>query len=206
MSKLVIFDFDGTIADTVPFLFSVINDIAVENGLKRATDEEIEKLRDKTIKEAIKIYNISPMKLVQLIKRVREEISKNIETFLPFNGIPDLISSLKAKGYVVGIMSSNSKDNIVKFLEKNNITNIDFVSTSSNLLGKSKSINKLISKYQAEAGEAFYIGDEIRDVVAAHKAKAKAIAVSWGANTIAALQKTNPEYLVSKPGDILSIL
>ncbi len=52
----------------------------------------------------------------------------------------------------------------------------------------------------------FYVGDEVRDVVAARQAQVKSIAVTWGFNTLTALQQAQPHALIEQPQELLTIL
>lgn len=65
------------------------------------------------------------------------------------------------------------------------------------LFGKKRCLNKLIQQRSLSPSTTYYIGDEVRDVEAAHAAKINSIAVSWGFNSNAKLQQANPSQLIS---------
>jgi phosphoglycolate phosphatase len=51
-----------------------------------------------------------------------------------------------------------------------------------------------------------YVGDEIRDIIAAHKCGIRIISVSWGFHTVDLLASKNPDYLVDNPRQIVQLM
>ena len=139
-----------------------------------------------------------------MVKRGQEELGKNISSLKPVEGIEAIVEALKNKGFNLGILSSNSKDNLGKFLKQNNLINFfDFIVSENNLFGKTKALNGILKKHKITRGDTYYIGDETRDVEAAQDAGIKSIAVCWGFNTKEILLKSRPDFIVDKPENIL---
>ncbi|MBW2999519.1 HAD-IA family hydrolase [Candidatus Woesearchaeota archaeon] len=111
-----------------------------------------------------------------------------------------------SKFYVVGIITSVSKETFKHVMEKNEIKGIKFVYPDSPIIGKHNAIKYLLRRYCLTNSEVMYVGDKIEDIQACKKAGIKIIAVPWGYNTKAALKKENPDYLVDKPQELLKIL
>jgi phosphoglycolate phosphatase len=124
----------------------------------------------------------------------------------PIDGMVEVAKELKQRNYKLGIVSSNSEENIRQFLINNNIDFFDFISSGSSLLGKSRNIKKALKQAQLEADSAVYIGDEIRDVEAATKAGVDVVVVSWGYNSKDSLEKNNPNIIVDSPNELLDLL
>jgi len=112
-----------------------------------------------------------------------------------FKHLPQLLVALKAH-YQLGLVTTNSSGNINKFLSYNQLDFFDFVSCNAKLLGKERALQKTIKKQQLNVSNTLYVGDEIRDIIAAHQCRLAIIAVSWGYNSITALQQQRPNYLV----------
>jgi phosphoglycolate phosphatase len=74
------------------------------------------------------------------------------------------------------------------------------------LFGKNKIITNILKRRHLEKEETCYIGDEDRDIEAAKKAGVKSAAVTWGFNTKKRLASINPDFLITKPSDILTIV
>jgi phosphoglycolate phosphatase len=55
----------------------------------------------------------------------------------------------------------------------------DRIHSEPSVFGKARTLSKMIRKYAVEPGTAWYVGDEVRDVEAAHEAGLQSVAVSW---------------------------
>lgn len=204
--KVIIFDFDGTIADTFDSILKIINRLSDEFGYKKVKEDDVDKLRDKKSQEILKNSGISMIELPFFIKRVKSELNKEIESLKPTKGIKDALLKLKKDGYKLVILTSNSKENVSKFLKKNNLDLFDFIYSGSSIFGKSKVINSLLKKLSLRPEEVIYVGDETRDIEAAKKTNIKIIAVSWGFNSKQILKKQKPDFLISKPKELIKII
>lgn len=104
---------------------------------------------------------------------------------------------VRGKASKVGILTSNSKENVDLFLEKNDMMGqFDFIKSSSKLSGKAKCLKQIIKNTQSEASNTIYIGDEVRDIEACKKMKISIISVTWGFNASEVLEKHFPDFQV----------
>lgn len=205
-NKIVIFDFDGTIADSFYEVVETFNRLAREYNLCEVKTEDIPKLRKMTSYEIIKKFKFPKWRLPFLLKKGKTIFSDRISSIKIFDGMDEVLAKLKSEGCVLGILSSNSEKNIREFLNRNGIDVFDFIFTENSLFGKDKIIKKIIKKYNFDPQEIVYIGDETRDVEAAKKCGLISVAVTWGFNDREVLEKLKPDYLVDKPEELLSIL
>lgn len=199
MIKYIVFDFDGTLADT----FDVIKNIAMNEYSEYNIDVEL--FKSEGAKGMLKMLNIPRWKIPGMILNVTNKLrnSKNIKLF---PGIVDLLINLK-KDYKIGILSSNSKEIINDTLKEYDIENLfEFVYSESSLFGKHSVLKRMCSKHNIDPLEVIYVGDEDRDIIAAKKANLKTIAVTWGFNSKEKLSRENPDYLVDSPMQILEAL
>ncbi|NLZ73669.1 MAG: HAD-IA family hydrolase [Bacteroidales bacterium] len=199
MSKYIVFDFDGTLADT----FDTIKTIAMtEYG---EYDIDFELIKNQGAKEVLKKLNIPRWKLPGMIRNVTSKLRKSKDVKL-FPGIIDLLNTLK-KDYKIGIVSSNSKEIINDKLKEYNIENLfEFVYSESSIFGKHLVLKRMCSKHNINPLNVIYVGDEDRDIVAAKKAKIKTIAVTWGFNSKEKLSREKPDYIVDSPMEIIEAL
>ena len=202
--RVIIFDFDGTLVDTVGILFRVLNDLAGQYHYPPIPEEEISKLEDKDIKKLISEHAKIPFwKLWGFTRRLRERYRFYTDTIQLFPDINEVLGTLQERGYQIGIVSSNSTDTISRVLKKFDIL-INFITTSS-IFGKSKTLNALARKYRFDKSEILYIGDEVRDVEACRKSGIDILAVTWGLNSETTLQKAGAPT-VKNPKQILETI
>src|SRR3989344_6554432 len=206
MIKTIIFDFDGTIADTLPLIIEFFNQNAEKFGFKKLGPSEVEGLRNKTVLEIIKEFKISLFRLPFIAKKLRDDLRKKIRDTKLIPEIKEVFFKLKKKGFKIGILSSNSKENIKKFLKANDLLIFEFIYSESNIFGKGNALKSLLKKLKLNSKEVVYIGDEVRDIDACKKNGVKIISVTWGFNKKEILQKNKPDYLVDKLQEILKIV
>lgn len=201
--RTLIFDFDGTIADTFPITVQLLHRELRHLHAGDITDKEIEELRNKSAEELIKSYKISKIRLFFLSLIIRREMINRLNEAKVF---PELISSLKKlqdEGHLLFIVSSNSTKAIKNFLSANDINIFNEVHGNLGLFGKSKTIKRISNRIGMPA---FYIGDETRDIEAGNEAGIKTISVTWGVNTSEALKRFNPDFLVNKPEELVAVV
>lgn len=205
--KVIIFDFDGTIANSLDTLVTISNRLAEQFGYKQTSQSELAELKKLTSREIIKQSGISIFKVPFLLRKVKAEMSFEIKNLKLFPGIREVLIELESMGHKLVIISSNSKSNILAFLDHNNLENIFYyIYSGTTVFGKDKVINKFIRQENINIEDVIYVGDETRDIESAKKSKVLAIAVSWGFNTKEALAKENPDFLIEQPQELISVV
>ena len=201
--RVIIFDFDGTIADSRKTLVDITNELAPEFGFDVVREEEVIRLSNLSSQDVLLQSPIPVYKIPFLLRRVKKELNKQIIKLKPFLGIKELLINLQTQGFCIGIVTSNMRNNVLDFLEKNQLGHyFDFVYSANTIFGKHKIIKKLINQYQLPLEKTFYVGDETRDIEAAKKSNIRIIAVTWGFNTARVLAKHQPDFLINKPSEL----
>lgn len=206
MIKTLIFDFDGTIADTLITANNILRDLSTKYGYRKLTLKESKVMRDYTIQEIFKKSNISIYKLPLIVYDVKKELSKHIASLQTIKGMDKALHEIKKNGYQLAIVTSNNKQNVEIFLKKNNLEIFDIIYTGTTIFGKARVIQGLLKKYNINKQNVLYIGDEIRDVEATKKVKIPIIAVSWGLNSRKGLKRFSPQYIIDAPKDLIKVL
>ena len=207
IKKLIIFDFDGTIADTLDSLISIINRLSSKFGYRKVNEEDVNRFRNQKPWDIFKSLNIPMFKLLFIGREVKTELNKEMESSSIKPTINrEILLKLKQDGYNLGILTSNSKDNVNKFLIKHNLDLFSFIYSVKNIFGKSKTMNNVLKFQNIKPGEVVYVGDEARDIEAARKSKVKIIAVSWGFNSKKILKEHSPDFLINKPKELVETL
>ncbi|GHB99126.1 HAD hydrolase-like protein [Cerasicoccus arenae] len=202
----LIFDFDGTIADTFSEALRLFNRLAPVYGYKQLLPDDLPRARNMTTKEFIRSYDIPRMKIPSLIREGRRIIGKRIIEIKPIAGMPEVLCALRPQVKILGIVTSNAKSNVEAFLAKENLEFFDFISSVSKLGGKSKNLKAVMKTFTLEANEVVYVGDEYRDLLAANKAGVGSVGVCWGFNKHHVLAKQQPDYLFQDPKELLQLI
>ncbi|WP_316505305.1 HAD hydrolase-like protein [Nitrosopumilus sp.] len=189
MKKTIIFDFDGTIADTLGSVVRIVTCMQ--------TILDTKKLQKKTSipagkkpREILSFLGLSIFKLPSWTRKIHSEMNKEISHLEPTVNILPILSELYEKDHVqMGILTSNTQENVKKFLFKNRLEFFDFIHTGKSVFGKIHVINKILKQQNVDQRYTFYVCDEIRDIEAAKKSGIMSIAVTWGYNTKEACKK-----------------
>lgn len=201
----VVFDFDGTIAETLLTGVDILNSLSGEFGFRKVERSEIENLRGREFAEIIKMFGIPLIKVPLIMSQVKKELLRSMDKIKIVAGMKEVIDEIKSSGSGVGLLSSNSEENLEKFCAQNNLT-FDFIYSGGSMFGKDKVIKKMLKKEKLGAEDILYVGDEVRDIEAARKAGVRIISVSWGFNDRSVLKKSQPDFLVDEPGEIMLIV
>ena len=206
MKKVVIFDFDGTLADSFPLMVKILKKRVKEMGYPELTNKQIEVMRSMRPLDIIKHFKFPIWKVPKLIKTVREDLFKQVTSIKLFSGIRQLIDELGKRNLRYGILTSNSIKAVDSFLKYHNLRGFEFIESETNIFRKSTHLIKIIKKYFLNKQEVIYVGDEVRDIIASQEAGIDVIAVTWGYNKKEILKQNNPTFIVDKPSNILKFI
>ena len=205
-NPILVFDFDGTIADTHAYIIEISNRLSSEFNYNIIHPDEIDQLKNKTSQEIIRHLNVPVMKIPAILTKAKKEFHQHIACVKPIPGLTDILYRLKELKIRMGILSSNTPENIHKFLKNHRLDIFDFVSTTSKIWTKNTSLKILIDHEKLPKNLVIYIGDEIRDITAAKKLGLKVAAVGWGYNSTKSLKKHEPDFLIESPVQLLALL
>lgn len=204
MKQAVIFDFDGTIADT----FGLAVDIFyhVTNRVEPLPPEEIARLRELSLPQVAIALGVPFWKVPYLAWRGRRLFANRIHQAAAVPGMAETLESLKLT-YDLFVVSSNSEKNVRIFLGEHNLDqHFRQVYGNAKLYGKARILRKICQRGDYIPAQTVYVGDETRDIEAAHHAGLKSIAVAWGYNNLKALHNHKPDKIVFDASEIPAFL
>jgi phosphoglycolate phosphatase len=190
--RLAIFDSDGTLADTLPWMRSVFNELAEEHGFRRVEPGEYERFRDLHGTALLRELGLPLWKLPRVVRGMRRRMAEHTGKFPLFPGVSDVLTRLAAGGVQLAIVSSNSRENVERVLGANNARLIAHFACGASVLGKAARLRQVVRRSAVPRPQAIYIGDEIRDAEAAGKAGIAFGAVAWGHHRQEILCRQNP--------------
>lgn len=216
--KLIAFDVDGTILDTLDSIIHVVNETLYANGFYKVDDKEyIRKALGYgsyyLIEQAL-IFPYNHFYDKNVTKEVLEDYLKRYmdddgSLTKPYEGVVNLIKELKDEGYKV-IAYSNKPDSVLKPLMLEKFGNL-FDEVLGQVEGQAPKPNpeallNMLDKIGISKEEAIYIGDSDVDVQTAKNANMKMIAVTWGFRDREFLEKLNPEYIVDDTKELKEVI
>lgn len=205
--KVIIFDFDGTIADSFEAVLKISNQLAAEFGYPKAQPEDISRLKNLSSREVVRQSKVSPFKLPFLLRRLRCELNREIHRLKPIPGMKSALLMLKQQGNQLGIVTSNSCENVAAFLQAQELSEaFDFIGSGLALFGKGRVIQRILKQNNLNPADVIYVGDETRDIEAARKIGIRVIAVSWGFNSSQVLAAEKPDFLIHEPEELLEVV
>lgn len=213
MKKLIIFDLDGTLLNTITDLGKACNFAlekmgfathpiqayaymvgnGVRNLMKKAQQDADEETIDRLLEYFKTYYN-----------------EHCLDTTKPYPGILELLENLKNHNVAVAVASNKYQEATTKIIS-GCFPEIKFVAVEGQIEGRNRKpdpsiIFSVLEKYPVSKKDVIYVGDSAVDIECAKRACVEAIGVSWGFRSAAELRRANADYVVSHPAEILDHL
>ena len=204
--KTILFDFDGTLADTVNAGVAAFNQLADRYGFVEITADNAEMLRTKGPRAAMKALEVPMLRVPTVLRFLRNDLKATLPSINFTDGMRAVVLALKEKGYQLGIVTSNSEENVRAFLANNQAEVFDFIQAGTGLFNKSIKIKRLITREGLHKDEILFVGDETRDIEAARKNGMMSVAVTWGLNSREGLASAEPDYIVDTAAELVALL
>lgn len=203
----LIFDFDGTLVNSYEVVCKHANTLAEEFRFRKISPDEFEQLKNLSMRELIDFLKIPKYAIPMLILRAKKMMLAELPALKPFDNLASALEALCQSGLELGILTSNSRENVAKWLDHYQLQQFfKFIHTETSLFGKKRVLNKIIRQHKMDKSEVYYIGDETRDIDAAKSSGIQSVAVTWGFNSRAILQNKGPDFIFDSPVELLSLL
>lgn len=215
MKKIVIFDLDGTLLNTLDDLADSTNYALSKFGYPTRTIEEVRqfvgngvaKLIERAIPDGKNNSNFE--KCLSIFK---ENYAQNMyNKTAPYNGIIEMLSNLKSKGIKIAVVS-NKFDLAVKELCKKYFEGfIDFAAGENEAQGIKKkpapdTVISVLTEFNFAPEDAVYVGDSDVDIMTAKNSKMPCISVTWGFRDEKFLLESGATILINAPSEIYNHL
>jgi phosphoglycolate phosphatase len=199
--RLAIFDFDGTLADSFPWVMGMMNEVADRFNFRRVEDHEIDSLRLCDAREIMRRLGIRRWKLPMIAHYVRSRMAADVHQIHMFPGAADMLTELSEAGVRLVVVSANGEETIRKVLGVH-AARIEAYAGGVSLFGKRSKLMRMSKLTGVPAAQALVIGDEIRDLDASRAAHMAFGAVSWGSTRPPAFIARSPDYLFAEMAEI----
>ena len=215
MKRLVIFDLDGTLINSVAALGQANNhalqlhgypmhDLSkynyfVGNGVTKLIERALpEQFRDEATIEKVKSG------FLDYYMRHKTDLTR------PYDGIPELLADLQQKGIKLAV-ASNKFIAGTKALVMGFFPDIDFCA----VLGQREGVpikpdpyiaNEAMQLAGVVRGDCLYVGDTATDMQTASNAGLESVGVSWGFRPVSELKDAGAAHIIDKPAELLSLV
>jgi phosphoglycolate phosphatase len=198
--RVIFFDFTGTLFDPFVNIRSILNSVAREKGYKYYNETELENVSKVPPIALLNKFLVPDADKKAVVKDVLLRLENEIQHIPPIPGIKNMLFTLRAQGCYLGILSSNSQDNITKWLLANNLDIFHDVTCIPFQETKTPHLQAIKSKF-TDINEFIFVSDEAKDLKQAHAAEFLPIGVLWGFDNLISLQQENPVATLAKPKD-----
>ena len=212
MKKLIIFDLDGTLLDTIADLGTACNHALEAKGYHRhplaaypyMVGNGVRKLMERAQPDA------TPQEIDDHLALFREYYDEHCTDFTkPYDGIPELLEQLTDKGIAVAV-ATNKYESAARRIISHFFPDIPFVAVMGQVEDRpvkpDPSIDfAVLLAHPTPKKETMHVGDSAVDIETARRACVDSVGVTWGFRPITELRKAYADHIVSSPGDILRL-
>ena len=202
--SLILFDFDGVLADTLEDLLQfgqeVCNELGVSHTVVREDLSTLEVMSFATFGRQLEV----PEALIEeFVRRCLAKVAAKESPPAIFAGLAEVVTDLSTR-HVLGIVTTNSTQNVKAFLIQHKLEDCIRVIYGVDQPGsKAEKILQARNQFAAADEAVFMIGDAVSDIHAAKQASVISIAVSWGHQSVERLIQANPDHVVALMEEIV---
>lgn len=214
---LLIFDLDGTLINTIDDLGQACNHALSACGFPTHKIEDYPRLVGNGINKLIERALPEEHRNEATVLRLREHFvpfydQHNCDLTRPYDGIPELLQTLKAAGHTLVVASNKYQAATEKIIAH------FFPNTFDVVLGEREGIPRKpdpqivwdiihrLSPLASNLSPIYYIGDSLVDAATAKAANLPFVACAWGFCTKEQLQTAQPNYMIHHPSEIVQII
>lgn len=213
MTRLVILDFDGTLADTQPLIVSTLHRTLAELGLPPRTDAECRSIIGLPLKECFvrlsSVDDATAERCAEVYRRIFDEDNHpGVVTLFPH--VLETLTEMHSRGLQLAICSSRGRPTLDGFVRTFQLEDYVNMIVSANDVEHHKPhpepVLLILKQLGVHAGEALVVGDASYDIMMGRNAGCRTCGVTYGNQCAADLRAAGADYLVGDFAEILNIL
>lgn len=218
MVKLVIFDLDGTLLNTIADLAVASNYALSQQGLQGHSVEEYTKMVGHGVRNMLTSAlekTLGKMPSSALVDKALEDFTpyyvEHIDVHAkPYPGMVELLNKLAHKGIEVAVASNKFQEGTEKLIGEF-FPGVDFVAVFGNKPGlplkpSAEVVNMILKTAGVERNECFYVGDSATDVKTAQNAGVVCAGVTWGFRPESDLREAGANYIVKSATELAALI
>ncbi len=204
---LVIFDYDGVLADTLDDLIRFGQEACNQLGVKHVvTKDDLSNLEVMSFATYGRACEVPEHLIDEFVRISLDLFAKKASPPAIFDGVSEVIQHFSAK-HKIAIVTTNSSQNVHAFLTQHGLDSLVHAVYGVDTPGSKAQKISIARERFVQNGEAvFMIGDALSDVRAAKEAGVTSIAVTWGHQSLETLLRGEPEYVVNSPYELNDVI
>jgi phosphoglycolate phosphatase len=205
MKRVIMFDYDGVIADSFDAYFREFTAVCTEMGFHRinSKDKFLRLFEGNALRQVL-WFGFPMWRLKRLASQFRPRIEAATVSVRPFDGMVDLLRDLATR-HQVYIVTSNTGETIDWFLSTYAVEGVCGVLGGDHHASKVKKIRRILRRNRG-VDDAYYVGDTKGDMIEARRAGVKAVAAAWGWHDADKLLEADPDHLCRCPDELRALL
>ncbi|WP_010605002.1 HAD family hydrolase [Pseudoalteromonas maricaloris] len=209
--KCVIFDWDGTVMDSVPKIVNTIHLAAKSCNITPVSDSEAKSIIGLSLPVAMQVlFPHHEDKAESLANAYKYIYSNEDDTPSPiFEGVESLLGKLRDRGIKIAVATGKSRTGLNRLMAQNGLTDY-FVTTRTACEAESKPhpdmLLQILTELGVDAKDTVMVGDSIIDMNLASNAGVDAIGVTMGVATRELLSQTSAAYICDNYHDLSNLL
>jgi len=206
MKNILIFDFDGVLADSLLPMLAYARQVCQELGHPcEPTQADLENLERMEFSDFGRQLGLSEDMIDTFVRRNFELFYNREEPLAITPNMEQVIRELSEQ-MILAIVTGNSSKVVRNFIENYGLRDLFAIILSAEDEGnRVDKINKVKDSFTGSIGEVYMVGDAVSDIRAARRAGVKCIAVTWGHQSQERLSAETPDFLLEEPEDLLSL-
>jgi phosphoglycolate phosphatase len=206
---LVIFDYDGILADTLDDLIRFGREACNQLGVNHlVTKDDLSDLEVMSFSSYGRACGVPEPLVEEFVKICLNLFAEKESPPAIFEGVDKVIQYLSAN-HKIAIVTTNSSQNVHAFLVKHGLDNLVHavygVDTPGSKAQKISTAKRLLLE-NGDQEAVFMVGDSLSDVRAAKEAGVTSIAVTWGHQSLETLLRGNPDYVINSPHGLVEVI
>jgi phosphoglycolate phosphatase len=206
---LIIFDFDGVLADTLHDLMQFGQEVCDELGVKHAVKkDDLSNLEIMSFASFGRACEVPEHLVDEFVQRCLKRFAEKKSPPAIFNGLSTIVRNF-AVNNTLAIITTNSSQNVNAFLIEHGLDECIHAVYGIEIPGsKAQKISIARNRFSVDTkpDSVFMVGDSLSDIRAAKEASVTSIAVTWGHQSVEHLFRGDPDYVVHFPRDLIEII
>jgi len=206
---LIIFDFDGVLADTLNDLIQFGQEVCDELGIKYVVNkDDLSNLEIMSFASFGRACEVPEHLVDEFVQRCLKRFAEKKSPPAIFNGLSNIVRNL-AINNTIAIITTNSSQNVNAFLIEHGLSGcihavygVDSPGSKAQKISIAR--NRLLAETKQES--VFMVGDSLSDIRAAKETATTSIAVTWGHQSLEHLLGGDPDYIVNFPCELIEII